>query len=193
MKVKDGWQDVRCELRKRTAGDKRWVLNYRKSKKGKPDEWLALQKWAFKKKNQSQIPPFFWTPLLVQLKRYVQRVPTNCKTYKTLRPEAIEAIVAAGKNLHFKVRTNRSNGDVVWYCSGHRLAVFLVADMFKFAINKKWQLVAEDLRDLDSDSGHRFREMERHSRALLRIAYVVGKGGFCKLVPGELGPAKKGN
>jgi hypothetical protein len=191
MKGKADWQRVECELRKRTSGEKRWVLNYRKSKKSDSSEWLEWQEWPFKKRNGSQIPPFLWTPIMVQLKRHIQRIPTQAKSYKTLLPEAIDAFKAAGKALNFKVRENRCEGHVAWWCSGKRLAVFLIADMSNVPANRSWKVLAEELRDLSTDAGHRFRKMERDSRALLRIAYVVGKGGFCKLVPGALGPAKR--
>jgi hypothetical protein len=147
------------------------VLYYRRSKHRSEEKWQP---------KTSGLPPFIFSNVMEQVRQRVSVLKK--KTYTTVREAILQGLVEAGEICHFKVKRDSSRGDLVWRCNGHRFAVFLICDRTEHPGYRKDVELLEGLRHDDS----RFRKMERDSPALLRIAWNVGKGGYCRMLPGKL-------
>jgi hypothetical protein len=158
------------------------VLDYTRSTDG-----AKVEHWKPKPKYHSKLPPFFFGNTISRIIKAVARVgEAHKKTYKNLRPAILDALTEAGESADlFTVKRDSDYGDVVWLCHGRRYAVFQVCDRTEHRANLTEQELHTQLRDDETDVGRRFRNMERKSGALLRIAFVIGKGGFCRMVPGR--------
>jgi hypothetical protein len=191
MKKYDRWQKRQCQVHERPRGkngDKRWSLLYRREKAKRPGHYGKQGQWDFRRKLGSRLPPWISEYTFAHLKAKLKPVAKNLKTFKTLEPLIIEALLEAGR-VEFEARVT-SRETVLWTCHGEPFVEFLVADMYG-AIpagtldNKK---IAQKLRDETESKkwGHLFRQLERKSKAPLRLAYVVCQGGWCRLAPGKL-------
>ncbi len=158
----------RFELRK-------GVLYYRRTKHGSEEKW---------KPKTSGLPPFLFSNVHSQVSKRLAALER--KTYKTVRAAILDGLVEVGEICDFKVKRDSSCGDLVWLCNGHRFVVFLICDRTAHLGYRKDVELLEGLRQDDTDVGHRFRKMQRESPALLRIVWNVGKGGYCRMLPGKL-------
>jgi len=151
------------------------VLYYRRAKHGSEEKWEP---------KTSGLPPFLFRNVKEQVAKRVGALKR--KTYKAVSAAILEGLMEAGEICHFKVKRDSSYGDLVWLCNGHRFVVFLICDRTEHLGYRKDVELLEGLRHDDTKVGHRFRKMQRKSRALLRIAWNVGKGGYCRMLPAKL-------
>jgi hypothetical protein len=167
------WREHKYKLSKPKSGHKHWVLQYaRKRKSGKYGKY---ENWTLEK----GVPPWIFKWLLKRVKDLFKDLHSKEKTYHKALPKIIKALIANGKAQGFKAkRTTKHYGDVTWYIDGIPFATFLIADMSEYMHIWGSSDAPEKLRaDKKSGEGHRFREMERKSRAPVRIVWSVSING----------------
>jgi hypothetical protein len=191
-KVSKTWQNCKYKLRKRTRhnGDRQWILYYKRQSKstGKFGHW---EKWAIK----DIVPQWIFNRAIARTHHGFKHLKGQQKDYEILLPYISDGLLAAGKEQGFSAALNSKSdhyGNAVsWYCHGKLLAVILISDMTDKLSCFDNRKIAQELRDATTKSGARFRRMEEKCEAPFRLAYVVRKGGFCRLVIGKLGWLKK--
>jgi len=141
---------------------------------------------TWKPKKNSGLPIFIFSNIHAQVQQRLAALKK--KTFKAVHRAILEGLVEAGEICHFKIKHDSSYGDLAWLCHGHRLAVFLICDRTAHLGYRKDLELLDGLRHDDP----RFRKMERESPALLRIAWNVGKGGYCRMIPGKFRESTRG-
>jgi len=167
------WREHKYKLRSPKPGHKHWVLKYaRKRKSGNYGKYENFRLYK-------GVPPWIFKWLLKKVKDLWKELHSNEKTYHKALPKIIETLIGNGNAQGFKAKKTHSDyGDVTWYCHGKPLVVFMIADMSEYKQIWGASDAPKKLRDdKKSGEGHRFREMERKSKAPMRLVWSVSING----------------
>jgi hypothetical protein len=167
------WREHKYKLHSPKPGHKHWVLQY--ARKRKSGNYGKYENWPLRK----GVPPWIFKWVLKRVKDLFKDLHRHEKTYRLELPKIIKTLIANGKAQGFEAKaTTKHYGDVTWYCLGKPLMVFMIADMSEEKQIWAADDAAQKLRvDRKTPEGHRFREMERKSKAPVRLVWAVSLGG----------------
>jgi len=184
--AKKRWQEHKYKLSAPKSGHKHWRLRYAR-KKANGTYGHYEKPWSLKK----GVPPWIYKWLLMKVKDLGEDIPSNDKTYHNDLPKIVETLLKNGKAQGFTAKqTNRKKyySDVVWYIGSKPFIAFMIADMSEH--KQIWgNFTAADLlrKDKKSGEGHRFRQMERKTKAPIRLVWAVScHGKWFRLGIGEM-------
>lgn len=185
--MKRSQHKVIFELRRvKKHGKRKYVLRYgrplkRKGASDSQDEELPVS-WAEEDWNigqMSMLPRLVFFAITSYILGRTKRMKDagQEKSFDNMKPKIRKALWAAGPVCSC-VPKNNHHGGVTWWLGKKRLIAFIVVDFGRHR-NAKPSDIAKQLRDRRPE----FVELEKESKALLRVAVVVLKGGLCKIVP----------
>jgi hypothetical protein len=184
--AKGRWQAHKYKLRAPKSGHKHWRLLYaRKKADGTYGEFE--KPWPLKQ----GVPPWIFKHLLKKIKSLGEDIPSDEKTYHKCYPEIVQTLIANGKAQGFtaeETNPKKHYCDVVWYIDDKPFIAFMVADLSEH--KQIWGnfKAAELLRNKKkSGEGHRFRQLERHAKAPVRLVWSVScQGKWFRLGIGKM-------
>ena len=169
-------QKIALKLRRvKSKNGRRWLLKYGRFNKDGEIGW-AEPDWKIGP--TSQIPRPIFYALRSNIYRNLKKVEGD-KSFETMAPKLRVALCQAAVECGCEFKQNPYNG-FTWKLDDKWVFALSVLNFEKHG-DAKPSVLAEQLRE------HRknFRRMERKSKATLRGAIVVLKGGFWKFVPAK--------
>jgi hypothetical protein len=175
----------RVWLRVRKTRDKRGdrLLRYGKARVDGTVSW-AKTDWAVRSTSQLPKPLFF--AITNSLTFQLRRVPKVDKQYPNLKPKITLALTNAASTCGCGFLDNKFGGRT-WTLQDKPFIEFAIIDFS----NHKGTTLGK-LTPQIRERRKRFRRMERKSKALFRVAMVVLRGGFVKIVPAKPLEEKRG-
>jgi hypothetical protein len=180
---------VALKLRRKTDehGKKQWVLKYGRPKKEGTITWAA-EPWKIGPTSLQPKPVFYTTIQSIYFR--INKIPKIKKCFESMEPKIRVALSEAAPSCGCGFKKNKFGG-LTWILDGKPFMDFAVVNYEKHRDEgykgKGLMTIAEKLR------AHRrnFRDMERKSLAMFRVAIVVFENGAWRFIPGKTLPKEK--
>jgi hypothetical protein len=175
---------IKLELRRRESkhGKNRWALRYGRYRKDGTVGW-SEKDWEVRP--TSMLPKALFHPLQTSILHYVSKIPKDERSFPMMAEKILEALRQEARAWGCEYKDNSYNG-LHWLLKHEKLIAFTVIDFeghhsSSYLGKDGLSRLAQRLRELWSVFG----KMERRSGAVFRIAVVVLKGGYWRIVPGK--------